>query len=152
MPFYYSHLSEIEKASDLLSDDRSRILFTDLINFRLTGRIGYLENNYDDFERLFDRFDSRLYRNVIDAGAYNGDSSLKMLRSFENVENIFAFEPDKNNFKRLVKNVDNSSAWQIKPLNYAVSSFDGNVYFNTEKNRNSSVVDENASSGMINSV
>ncbi len=60
-------------------------------------------------------------KNIIDIGAFIGDSTILMASKFNNA-NIFAFEPEKDNFELLKKNVANYKNVKIFP--YAVSKIE----------------------------
>ncbi len=68
---------------------------------------------------------------VIDIGAGIGDSTL-YFASKSNVRKVFAFEPVKNNFDKLVSNIDINSNYKekIDVYNYGLGDCDKNVVLN----------------------
>jgi FkbM family methyltransferase len=107
--------ANLEQAYALLSDDASRELFLELVTLRLSGdytRDGSrihapaLETQYfpQDLPTPIDA------RRMIDCGAYDGDSLRAAQRYSPLVERIACFEPDPQNFRKLVENVRAASA------------------------------------------
>ncbi len=140
LSFLQRNYKSIESAFNLLSNDYSKKLFKSIINFKITGKLDYIINSYNkNFADLYETFQSDNYKKCIDAGAYNGDTSLQMLKHFKNVEKIYSFEPDKHNFKKLSNQESVKSNNIIEPINAAISSDNIFSSFNNEKNRNSSL-------------
>ena len=138
--FVKNNFKRIESAFNFLSDNYSKKMFLSIINFRLTGKPEYIINNFNkDYKNIYNTFQTEKYRICVDAGAYNGDTSLQMLNHFKNVEKIYSFEPDKHNFKKLSNQESVKSNNIIEPINAAISSDNILSSFNNEKNRNSSL-------------
>lgn len=102
---------EVRKFHQLLSDERSKNLYQQLLKFRLGH--GYehcpqpeLINQYvpQDIRRWVDPM------RLIDCGAYDGDSIDIYQKAGYAIESIVAFEPDLNNYKKLVENCASLSA------------------------------------------
>jgi FkbM family methyltransferase len=103
--FYADHRVAIQAADQLWSDEQSRQLYRALLLLRMTGRdtvpvpVPHLQYMPDDIP-LF----PPPYR-FIDIGAFDGDT-LEALRHQKGLfESIFAFEPDINNFRNLVRRI-----------------------------------------------
>ncbi len=104
--FYKGHGAELEAASQLWADEKSRQLYCALLRLRLTGEdelpepVPHLQYMPEDLPLL-----PPPYR-FVDIGAYDGDS-LSALRQRKGLfESIFAFEPDMNNFRALVHRIE----------------------------------------------
>ncbi len=115
------HENELEKVYSLLADDISKQTFIDVINFRISGKIEYLDRctteKSDVFENILKLGDEEIY---IDMGAYNGDTCMEFVDITKGkYKQIYALEPDSRNFKKLEKNTldianisrYNSAAW-----------------------------------------
>ena len=62
-------------------------------------------------------------KDIIDAGAYTGDSSLPLSKLTS--LNVHAFEPFEESFNKLVKNIKLNSVENIIPINASLSNYDG---------------------------
>ena len=103
------HKKEINRVYNMLADEKSRSVFSDIINFKISGKIEYLNNcttpNSEVFEKLISLSDDEVY---VDLGAYNGDTVQEFLDITKNqYKSIHAFEPNIKNFKRMLKRVGN---------------------------------------------
>ena len=67
--FYKKNIKEIEKAYDLLCDDRSKKLYEDIIKYKLTGEINYLEKTDNEHEYMRNIIYSPKIEYFVDAGA-----------------------------------------------------------------------------------
>lgn len=113
---------------NLLSDDKSKIIYQKLISFRLTGQ--YENCPLPEPERQYAPTDIPEWQNnlkLIDCGAYNGDSIKCFLEYGYQFDNIIAFEPDPDNYAHLVKNCH---MLPIHMLPCGVSSHASQVSFN----------------------
>ena len=108
--FTYSYCMEnadkLQKVYDLLADDISKQTFADVVNFRISGKIEYLNDCTFPRERIFTDIirlgDDEEY---IDMGAYNGDTVLEFAETVGGeYRQILAVEPDGKNFKKFLKN------------------------------------------------
>ena len=136
--FYNAHYSEILSAYSALSDEDSKNAFAAIINYKLFGKAEYLWGCFSDTDDIYSLLPKDLKR-AVDAGAYNGDT-VRQLRSYRDTDVIYAAEPDKRNFKKLQKYVDeNALSKNVLPLNVALWSCDGRGSFFGSGNRNSSV-------------
>ena len=129
----------LEKIYNLLADDLSRKTFSDLIYYKLTGNPEYLyscevsaDEAYSSFLRLSDN------ETFVDLGAYNGDTVLDFIyRTNNKYSKIYALEPDKKSFAKLIKNTEDKP--KIKCINACVSDFVGTANFSMRGGRNSSI-------------
>lgn len=78
--FIFDHISDFERAYCKMSDEKSRIIFQDILNYKITKKNTYLEHmqNYVDDENkqyfddgLFDFYSDEIF---LDIGAYTGDT------------------------------------------------------------------------------
>lgn len=112
---------KLNAAYELLADERSRKTYADIINFKISGNIHYLNRCTTDSSEIYrDIIDLRNVDEYIDMGAYNGDTVQEFLHYSEgNYSRIYALEPDASNFKKLKKNtrdiggieIYNAAAW-----------------------------------------
>jgi len=103
--FWDEHMADILRGLELWEDDRSREIYVELVELRLTSNLQLLrspdrEHQYfpDDLPPL------REPVRLIDAGAFSGDT-LSAMRAFEFAA-VAAFEPDPRNFRDLRRWLD----------------------------------------------
>ncbi len=134
--FFDLHLNEILAAREIFADEESKILFDNVIRFKLSGKIKYLKiASYSEAEcdRIL-QLDK--YKSYLDLGAYNGDTIKKYLSICKNINKIYGVEPDTKTFKRLEKYCGAVEA-EIELFNAAAFSHDTTLYFHQSGNRNS---------------
>ncbi len=137
--FYNQHYDEILSAYNLLSDENSRNCFASMINYKLTGEMKYLVEAYSDKSDIYGLLNQKKIYTAIDAGAYNGDTIRDMIEYFPDLKTVYALEPDKRNFKKLLKFYEAESKIKVVPLNAAAWSSNQMGTFSDSGNRNSSI-------------
>lgn len=99
--FYEKHKDEIDKVSELLSDDMSRTCLDNIVQARLSGDIGYLhaaECSPNDIYDLVDLPDNAVF---FDLGAYTGDTVKEFTELYPSIKHVVAVEPEPRNFRKL---------------------------------------------------
>ena len=137
--FYNTHYEEILSAYNALSDDTSRNAFAAIINYKLTGKMSYLEECYSTRDELYSEIDCAAVKTMIDVGAYNGDTLREAKLYFPNLSSAYALEPDPKTYKRLMKYVNNEADIHITPMNAGAWSECADGSFLSSGNRNSSI-------------
>lgn len=66
---------------------------------------------------------------VIDAGAFLGHFTLYAAKFVGDKGRVFAFEPDKNNYRNLIRNIELNSLKNVEAFNMGVWSIEGNLEF-----------------------
>lgn len=102
---------QIRKFESLLSDDKSKALYQQLLMFRLGH--GYEHCPLPEVSEQYVPADIRRWHNpmrLVDCGAYDGDSIAIYQKANYQIESIVAFEPDLGNYKKLVENCSTMSA------------------------------------------
>lgn len=115
--FLTANIDNIEKAYKIFADDKSRQVFIDVINFRLTGNPKLLRRCETNREEVFTNIIKlNSDEHYIDLGAYNGDTIEEFL-SYTNGKygSITAFEPDKKNMRKLSDNLRNTPHCTLYP-------------------------------------
>lgn len=136
--FLIKHENEIKMVYSLLSD-KSKKIYTDILNFIYSGKIKYLIQSQTDKDEIFIDFLS-LDGNgcYIDLGAYRGDTIEEYLKYTNRIyEDIIALEPDSKTFKKLSEKF--SDMYNVQLVNKAISSYDGTIQFENNGGRNSTV-------------
>lgn len=122
--FVAQHDAEFDAVYSNLADDESKRVYLSIINYKISGKIGYLLDTFCDKDSVYNDIlglgDSE---NIIDLGAYDGDTVQEFLQVTGNsYQHITALEPDPKNYKKLVRNVGelpnidcvNMGAWDRK--------------------------------------
>ncbi len=136
--FYNKHYQEMLSVYGMLADDESKHIYASVINFRLTGKMKYLTDSVSNKDEMYSLISERGIKKMIDAGAYNGDTAKEALKYFNELESIYALEPDRRNFKKLLKFAEENSGL-VTPINAAVWNECKEGIFLGSGNRNSSV-------------
>lgn len=124
---------EYEESYMALEDEKSRKIFVDFLNWKITGN-QYLTYGETETEWLefFDRKvipDRRDYC-YFDVGAYSGDTIVRFL-ALENgkYNRMIAFEPDANNFERLNSVIEYGRLERITCYKQGLWSKNGELIF-----------------------
>lgn len=118
--YFLENKDKFEMVYGMLADEKSRETYEDVINFKISGKIGYLNSctsSKEIYGNLVTIHENSVY---VDLGAYNGDTVLEYARASQNnYRHIYAFEPNPKNFRKLKKNTEalrdlttfNAGAW-----------------------------------------
>ncbi len=137
--FYNSNYDSITRAYESLADEKSKRLFSAMINYKLSGKADFLFKESSEISEIYAIIGNDV-RVAVDAGAYNGDTAREMQTYLGKIAKIYAIEPDKRNFKKLAKYVsENGLEEKIILVNAGVYSEDSEGEFNSSGNRNSSI-------------
>ncbi len=120
-----------------LEDEISKQIYTDIISYKISGKISYLLNPFCDKNSVY-RDILKLTENesILDLGAYDGDT-IREFCSFTagKYKDITALEPDKKNFKKLCANTKDMSS--INLLNVGAWDRRDTLIFSQNAGRNS---------------
>jgi FkbM family methyltransferase len=108
------HEDEIQQVYQSLADERSRQIYANIINFKISGNPAYLMDQVDTKDEIWNRVLQPTNHEIyVDLGAYNGDTIREMLEYTRGkYHRIVAVEPDKKNYKKLVKFVGDTPSVQ----------------------------------------
>jgi FkbM family methyltransferase len=111
--FYQGCERLINSALEMFCDEKSRILFTQTLKFRLTGDYSCLEPSDPETQYFPDDIpkDPRPLR-IADCGAFDGDTFDHIVTRNIPLEAYAGFEPDPENFHKLVDRAEN---WVSSP-------------------------------------
>ncbi len=137
--FYNAHYTEILEAMSAFSDEKSKKLFSNIINYKLTGRAKYLFKSVLDKDEMYSLLPCNNISISIDAGAYNGDTAREAKHYFKNLKKIYCIEPDSRNFKKLAKYCEAETEIETEPIHAAVWSSASYAHFSDSGNRNSTI-------------
>lgn len=141
LDFFKENEDSFRKAYEMLSDEKSKSDYLDILRFKLSGDVKYLIQTHSEKMKLYDEvLPLSDNETIMDLGAYDGDT----VREFLTVTNgkynkIFALEPDEKNFRKLERKTEglenlirlNIGAWDKKET----------LYFAKKSGRNSRLED-----------
>ena len=146
------HEAELKEVYQRLADDRSRQVFAAALNYKLSGKIGYLKevttDRLADLRSLFTFGPEEVY---LDLGAYNGDTVEEFLRllpqngpasALPGYRHILAVEPDPRNFKKLTERLAQLGCPEVTCLNQGVWSSRGRREFTGSSGRQAALIKE----------
>lgn len=126
---------------DRLADDKSRAVFADMLNYKLSGKLEYLSHNVTEREadcrELFAFGQAETY---LDLGAYNGDTVSEFLRFTGGAyQEVIAVEPDVKNFKKLTKFKENAGLKNLELVNKGIWKEADELLFSNSGGRQSTL-------------
>lgn len=104
--FVEENEEKFDKAFAMLADEKSRKTYVNLINFKISGKLDYLLPCFSEKDEVYNDI-LKIGKNdtIADLGAYNGDTIEEILANTDgSVNKIFALEPDRKNFEKLLRN------------------------------------------------
>jgi FkbM family methyltransferase len=125
MSIYSKNEKEIEFARSLLSDEKSKVIFDDILKYRKTGEINYqperleVSLQYIAPDLPWKNFFSHGL-NVLDGGAFDGDTYENFKKAGIRINSWTFVEPDLNNFEVLLSRYSNLND-QFQFINLALS-------------------------------
>lgn len=128
------HKDEVMRCFDSLCDERSKSVYYELTKARIKGdKLSDFVNEGNQYFCVEPFGMQRADEVFLDCGAYVGDTVCEYLRAKKGVfKKIIAFEPDKYNFEKLEKTVEN----QCKEWNMSKDKFEVYPYAIGEKSIN----------------
>ena len=146
--YFTDHNEMLKNAASLLSDERSMKLFNDAVDFRLTGKLKYLDTTDDIKETLKTLFSGKKIKSVIDGGAFKGDSTELFCECFS-PEIIYAVEADRRTYIKLEKYVEGENRTKVVPVCAALSNKDGITSYISSSSRGSGEQGRNRRSKLV---
>ena len=98
--FLHSNYGRLDAVFNRLYDEASRRVFISLINFKLSGKLCYLDEMLSNSKDIPFKNSANI-TSYVDLGAYNGDTVLEAFETLPDLKMVTAVEPDIKNFKKL---------------------------------------------------
>ena len=137
--FYEEHMEEFLAVRNLLSDEESRRIFDNILSYKLSGDIGFLLDSESDEDEIWQGIvHSETIRVAADLGAYNGDTVRRLLEKGENIQTVWAMEPDGRNYKKLEAYAEGEMRARVIPVNAGAWNEETILFFDKSGNRNAS--------------
>lgn len=135
--------AKMDAACAALADERSRQVFRGVLEFRRFGRLDVLERTADEPQAVMSELlHTQTYTGVVDAGAYDGDTARLWVSRCPNLKQIWAFEPDRRNFRKLEAYAKGETSVCITPIQAALWNEKAVLRFDDSGNRNAGVDQE----------
>ncbi len=141
LPFATAHRDELEAARAALADADSRAMLDRMVSYKLTGQADLLWEGCTTAEQDFATLlHPERYRACADLGAYNGDTASELLAVAPQIERIYAMEPAKRNYEKLLARAE-GEGWADRLYAYQAAAWecDTTLQFRDEGNRNAGV-------------
>ncbi len=127
----------------LFSDNLSKTVMKEWIIASLTGEVRHLrelktDNQY--FNELTSNINGGTY---VDCGAYDGDTVSQYVGFAKNYDSIVAFEPDEENYDKLVHRIKKEKIIKASAIKSGVYFRYGKVFFNNSKDETARCIVEN---------
>jgi len=132
----------------LLKDDKSKQTFVNVLKYRLFLDYKILKWIVDKSDQYFNTTIIKLTKKEIflDGGAFDGDTiKVFIKKSHDHFSKIFAFEPDKVNFKKLSTYINQHPDVRVKLFNLGVGDKATTLSFSNDGNIQSRIVLNNDS-------
>ncbi|MBQ9735481.1 MAG: FkbM family methyltransferase [Clostridia bacterium] len=136
--FYRAHYEELARVYEMLADEASKVLFCALLWYKLTGKPEYLKSAVctGDEEELLAY--ARI-KSAVDVGAYRGDTLCELIERAQGLRTVFAIEPDKKNYEKLLRVAEGYEGYEIVCHHAAAWCEDGELSFAASGNRNATI-------------
>ena len=130
---------ELQTVYERLADAVSRETFASVLNYKLSGKLSYLQacttNRTEDMRTIFSFGREETY---LDLGAYNGDTVQEfLLLTHGRYKKIIALEPDPKNYKKLTDYVRQYELKNVTCLQAGVWNDCGSLELNGKGGRQS---------------
>ncbi len=97
-----ANLDKLENARAMLHDEASKRIFDNMVAFHLTGRLSYLfDSESTREEALTEVLELTGKEDMLDLGAYKGDTVEELITLTGGYSSVTALEPDKKSFEKL---------------------------------------------------
>ncbi len=137
--FFKDNLYRIKASFELLHDKTSKEIFSDIICYKLSGKIEYLlKNTEETADSIKSLFDSQKWETFLDLGAYNGDTVKETISIAPRISKVLAFEPDVKNFMKLERYFEELPI-DTRAFNLCAWDKREELSFESSGNRNSTV-------------
>ena len=135
--YYMQHRKDADEVYELLADEQSRRVFKDIIEYKLTGRLDPLFRCETPDSELWELLSPGTDESYLDLGAYTGDTVREFISVAGTYKEIFAFEPDKRNYRKLTENILrlHDTANKIHCYNIAAYSHKTELHFTRNAGR-----------------
>ena len=134
------HCDELKNVYSLLADEQSRLVFENIIRYKLSGKLEYLRSCESPREEMFDLLHIGGEEIYVDLGAYNGDTIVEFLNETGmNFKKIYAMEPDHKNYIKLKRRLYMIGSGLLEAFNAGAWNCETTMRFSLRAGRSSKV-------------
>ncbi len=131
---------QLQSVYNMLADEQSRVVFENVIRYKLSGRIDYLTACESPEEEMFELLKIGPEETYVDLGAYNGDTIVKFLNETGmHFRKIYAMEPDHKNYIKLKRRLYMIGSGLLEAYNAGAWDCETVMLFNLRAGRSSKV-------------
>lgn len=134
--YFNAHREILENTLSLFADDKSKQIFKDAVNFRLTGKLDCLNLTDDWHESLTELLAGLTINTALDGGAFKGDSTQEFLNALD-LRKVYAVEADPKTFTKLSEYAKNVDSADVIPIHAALWNEDGDLEYISSGSRGS---------------
>ena len=131
---FANNRAEYEKIYTLLADEKSKRVFTKLLNFKISFDYGFMEGFTNDHEgQYFDREIVPEFKNItfLDGGGYVGDTATEVIKNYPDFKKIYLVEPISENLRIAKRELGHYEKIEFIPFGLGKSK--ETLFFNEEK-------------------
>ena len=143
--YIINNSESIKKCFNLLKDSVSKKHFINILRYRLTLNNNYLASiAYDHNKAYFDKNIIKLSKDEVflDGGAFDGDTLKEFISiTNNNFNKVYCFEPDPKSYSKLKSFLVKLNDSRIIPLKLGLGNKEESLYFASEGNIQSKIVD-----------
>ncbi len=141
-PFFEAHRKALEETESMLADECSRETLTNVVRYKLTGKIEFLDAcESDETEAFRSLLHTETITHYTDLGAYNGDTVRKLLPLSPTLTHVTAMEPDRRNFRKLSEYAETvRERIEIEAHNVGAWCGKDTLFFDASGNRNAGIL------------
>lgn len=137
------HREELRKVYDMLADEQSRLVFENVIRYKLSGRTDLLRACETPEEEMYELLKIGAEETYVDLGAYNGDTIVKFLNETGmHFRKIYAMEPDHKNYIKLKRRLYMIGSGLLEAYNAGAWDCETTMRFSLRAGRSSRVGDD----------
>lgn len=134
------HYNEIKKVYGLLADEQSKLVYENVIRYKLSGELKWLKACESPAEEKFELLNIGTEEIYVDLGAYNGDTLVEFLNETSTqFTKLYAMEPDIKNYHKLKRRLYMIGSALLEAYNCGAWDSDTTLTFNLRAGRSSKV-------------
>lgn len=130
--YFEAHEKDFQNLRELLADEKSKQVLDDTIAYKLSGKLSYLCDCETSDEEIWQITKAE---NLLDLGAYIGDTAELFLKINDGQGEVYACEPESRNFRKLSEFAANHA--NVHPLNFGIGDKLETVEFSKGSGRGS---------------
>lgn len=137
--FLAEHRASLAAARELLSDEESRRIYDNVVEFKRTGDLSFLFRAESDPDAVLrDLIRPEEITAYADCGAYTGDTVRALLDAAPGLKKVWAMEPDGRNYRKLEAYAAGERRATVRTFPVGVWSETATLSFDPSGNRNAS--------------